>query len=464
MHDLRWLLQWQWLAYWRRILRGGTAAKTNLLVLGLLAAAGFARYLTFLQDAVKQAKAGNASLLELLVAGILLMLLQPGWDAGKLALGERELARFPLAGMHRFGMRVLSRFIPPVSWVFVLVWAAGIWPVLALPRPAFAATAYLLLTGAVFAAGLALSDLSRTAKAILPVRLIWLGTAAAGGLWWVFLQTVPPLPSHLVIAAGRGQLLAVLITFMLAAIACYAAWLALPWMLSQSPPAERSRQARSARQVSLFRREMRLQSKLTEIRTAWVISAALAIYLVSASHPEPDALRVMLGVLAFFSVGVAMNSFGLDGAPGVDRFLLLPVESREIILPKNQVFAIASAGPAILLAVLAALRFGWREGTADLLEALALCFAALAWGNITSVRRPERGDGAAGNVIDQFIAMAAIGLTTAAAIGALRGAGASAPAYVFGLAAIFGALYLISLWWSARYFTRNYERIRAEIS
>ncbi len=464
MHDLRRLLRWQWLAYWRRILRGGTAAKTNLLVLGLLAAAGFARYLTFLQDATKQAKAGNTSPLELVIVGILLMLLQPGWDAGKLALGERDLARFPISGVNRFGIRVLSRFIPPASWVFVLVWAAGIWPVLALPSPVFGTAAYLFITGAAFAAGLTLSDLSRTAKAVLPVRLIWLGTAAMAGLWWFFLHTVPPLPSHLVIAAGRGQLLAVLSAFTLAAIASYAAWRALPWMLSESPPAERSRQARSSRQVTLFRRELRLQAKLTEIRTAWVISAALAVYLVSASHPEPDALRVMLGVLAYFSVGVAMNSFGLDGAPGVDRFLLLPVASREIVLPKNQVFAIAIAGPAILLTVLAAIRFGWREGTADLLEALALCFAALAWGNITSVRRPERSDGAAGNVIDQFVAMAAIGLTTAAAIGALRGAGPAAPAYVFGLVLIFGALYLISLWWSATYFTRNYEQIRAAIS
>lgn len=465
MHELRELLRWQWLAYWRKILRGGTAAKTNLLVLGLMAAAGFARYLTFLHDVAKQTSAGNSSLLELLLAAILLLLLQPGWDARRLALGTRELARFPLSKRSRFGMRVLSRFVSPVSWAFVLFVAAGIWPVLSLPHPAYATAAYLSMAAGAFAAGLALSDLSQTAKAVAAVRSSWLGVAVLAGSWWAVQRSLPPLPSRPIIAAGEGQLPFLFGTVMLAAICIYMAWRALPWMLGQSPPAERSREARSARTVTLFRRELRMQSKLTEVRTSWAISLALAVYLISASHPEPDALRVMLGVLAYFGIAVAMNCFGLDGVAGLDRFLLLPVTSGGIFAAKNKAFAIALTSSAIPLAGLAAWRFGWREGTSDLLEAAALCFAMLAWGNITSVLRPENGEsGAGGNVIDQFIATVVIGITTAAAIGALRGTGPAAPVYLFGLAMVFGALYLAAFWWSSAYFARQYEQIRQAIS
>ncbi len=459
------LLKWQWLAYWRRILRGGTSVKGNLLVMGLLAVPALARYGTFLRDVRKQTAEGNTSLLEILLAALLLLCLQPGWDAAGLAIGTRDMARFPLSAPHRFGLRVLSRFVSPISWAFVAFIAGGIWPVLALRHPLHSAAAYLFLMAAGFAAGLAVSDLSQTAKAALPIRLAWLALAVGAGLWWAWTRTFPPLPSHLVILAGAGQWWAILFAVILAGIAAYCARCALPWMLKHSPRKGRSRPARSARRMSLLSRELRLQSKLAEVRKNWLISSALGLYLVVADRPEPDALRVMLGVLAFLSIAVAMNSFGFDGVPGLDRFLLMPLKSIRIFLAKNRAFAIAVCGPTLPLAILAAWRFGWREGTADLLEGCALCFAMLAWGNITSVLRPENaGSSAGGNVIDQFLAIIIIGITTAGAIGALRATPQAAPFYLSTLVVVFAALYAGSLWWSAGYFGRQYERIRQALS
>jgi len=455
------LLRWQWLAYWRRVLRGGTAAKTNLLVMGVLGAAGFARYLTFLRDVAKQTATGSTWVLELTLAAILLILVQPWWNEERLALGTRDMARYPLTATSRFWFRVLSRFISPFSWVLVLFVWVSVWPLFALPRPILAMLTYCWLATAAFAGGLALSDLSKTAKGTWPARLVWLVLAAAAGVWW-WVQRA--LPSYLIVASGRGQWLTVIVSALAASAAFYGAWRTLPWMLGQAPPAERSRQARSARTLTLFRRELRLLMRLVEVRTAWFIYGALIVYMATASHPEPDALRVMLGVLAYLSIAVAMNCFGLDGAGGLDRFLLFPLRRGQVIAAKNTAFAMALTGPALPLVMIAAWRFGWREGTADLLEAIALCLAMLAWGNITSVLRPEGSGSGGGNVIDQLIATVVIGLVTAGAIGILRSTGNAAPVYVFALAAVFAALYSGSLWWSAGYFAREYEQIRKALN
>ena len=89
------LLRWQWRSYWRRVLRGGTAARSNLVVLGLISLAGLARYFTFLRDVSSQTAKGKTDLLELLLAGVLLACLQPGWDSANFALGPRDMVAFP---------------------------------------------------------------------------------------------------------------------------------------------------------------------------------------------------------------------------------------------------------------------------------------------------------------------------------------------------------------------------------
>jgi hypothetical protein len=460
------LLRWQWVAYWRRIFRGGTAARSNLIVLGLLSAAGFARYVTFLRDVSKQTAAGNYGLLDLLLAGLLVVAVQPGWDAAGLAFSSRDMARFPLAPPIQFGLRVLSRFVAPAAWIFTAVCASAFWVVASLPHPTLAIAAYGLLMLAGFAIGLALKDFSNTSLGSKVVRLAWAVLAVGAAAAWVGgVRTLPALPSHLIVVAGNGSWLSTLACGGLACLGVLISVGTLPWMLRHAPAGERSGRRNSVRTVTLFRRELRLQATLTEVRTAWVICVALGVYLGTADHPQPDALRVMLGLLAFLSIAVAMNSFGLDGVAGLDRFLIWPVSGTRIFLEKNKAFLVILVGPILPLLGLAAWRFGWEEGLCNGLEALAIALCMLTWGNMTSVRHPENASSASGgNVLDQFIAMAAVAIPTAASIGLLRALLHAAILPLLGLVCVAALTYSFSLRWSARYFAMRHEQMRRQLT
>ena len=454
------LLAWQWRAYWRKLLRGGTAARSNLLVLGLIALAGLARYVTFLRETAGAVSKGQTGLLNLTVAGLVLLCVLPVWDSASLALGAREMVRFPLAPVTRFGLRILSRFIAPLSWILVLGCLAVFWPVAKLPHGAMACAACALLLLAAFLAGAAAADFAGTAKGARWVTPLWLLLGAVAGVaWFAGVRTLPPLPSHLILLAGNGSVLALLGCALLALAGSVAAVLALPWMLAHSPRGESTRQTRSAKRLTLLRRELRLLAKLVEIRTAWAICAALCVYLSTAGNPEPDALRVMLGVLAFFTMAAPMNNFAQDGVAGLDRFLLWPVSGARILQAKNLAFALAFASPVVPLAALAFWRFGWREGFGDLLEAASLLLVLLSWGNITSVRHPE-SSASGGYILDQVIGMAAAAVPTAVAVGVLRGAQSLAPITLFGVVVVCGLVYWASIRWSSRFFEQKHETMR----
>ncbi|MDQ6677897.1 MAG: hypothetical protein M3Z09_11430, partial [Acidobacteriota bacterium] len=436
MAGLTRLLRYQWLSYWRKTLRGGTAAKSNLVVLGLISLAGFARYATILRNATAETAQGRIALLELLLAAVMTACLLPIWDDGQLSMGSRDLTRFPLGAWTRFGVRALSRFVTPANWVLAAFCLAALWPVLALPHPVAAVPAYLLLLGAAWAAGLGLAHFRATAAGSRVLNICWLLIAIAAVLAWrLGVRELPPLPSRLVIAAGQGNFAAIA-ALALCTVACaMAAVRSLPWMLDRAP-AERTRAGKSARRMSLFRRELRVLARLTEIRMGWAVAAAFCFYLATAGQPEPDALRVMLGVFSLVTIALGMNNFGLDYTTGLDRFLLWPVRGTQVLLAKNLAFAAVSASAWAPMVLLALWRFGWHEASADFLEAAALLFAVLAWGNIASVRHPASGMGSKSVIIDQVIGMAAAALPAAFAIGALRRFGWNAPLYILLFAAV----------------------------
>jgi hypothetical protein len=110
------ILRAQWKAYWRRLFRSGSAAKNDLVVLGIIAVLAAARYVPFLAE-VK----GN-QLWYLLAAAFVAIAVSLRNDG---PISAAALQRYPLTGTQRFVIRIVTAIIPPWSWI-VLLFSLGI--------------------------------------------------------------------------------------------------------------------------------------------------------------------------------------------------------------------------------------------------------------------------------------------------------------------------------------------------
>jgi hypothetical protein len=174
---------------------------------------------------------------------------------------------------------------------------------------------------------------------------------------------------------------------------------------------------------------------------------------------QADALRAVFGILSVMSVSFPMNTFGLDGGPGLDRYALSPLSGSSIIRTKNAAFAIVVAAQRLPILALALWRFGPAETLWVLIETASLALLVLTWGNIISVRHPS-GPDQEPTVIDGLIGGAAALLPCAAAIVILR-SGEMVALRMAGMLVICAALYYGSLRFAGPYFTRNFDHVRA---
>jgi hypothetical protein len=113
------ILAAEWRAYFRRLFRGGTSAKSNLLVMVVVALLASGRYIQFLKQA-----AGVQ--LQILFIAIFLVIASSLRNDGPLT--SAALQRFPLTPVERIVIRVFSAVVPPWSWL-VLIFSCGVfWP------------------------------------------------------------------------------------------------------------------------------------------------------------------------------------------------------------------------------------------------------------------------------------------------------------------------------------------------
>jgi hypothetical protein len=362
------ILAAEWRAYFRRLFRGGTSAKSNLLVMFVIALLVAGRYIQFLRNA-------EGAQLQILFVAVFVVIASSLRNDGPLTAAA--LQRFPLTPTERTIIKVFSALLPPWSWL-VLIFSCGIfWP--------------LSKLGVVAVLG--------------GVALIVSGIAAS--------QIPIPLPRL---------------------------------------------QPRS-REMTLLRKEIRYVLGLPEHALIILISLAFCIYLIGGEGLQADALRAVFGMLSVMSVSFPMNTFGLDGGPGLDRYALSPLSGSSIIRTKNAAFAIVVAAQRVPILALALWRFGVVETLWVLVEIASLALLVLTWGNIISVRHPTGPDQEPA-VIDGLVGAAAALLPCAAAIVILRG-GVMAELQMAGMLAVCAGLYYGSLRFAGPYFTRNFDRVRA---
>ena len=120
-----------------------------------------------------------------------------------------------------------------------------------------------------------------------------------------------------------------------------------------------------------------------------VASAALAcLYLVVAVEPSAGVAWSFIVIVFLCNAAVPFNSFGLDNRAGMDRYALLPLSGRAILLSKNLAYLIIIGAQLLPILILAGWRLGISAIAFGLLEAVALACVYMAWGNWMSVNHP----------------------------------------------------------------------------
>ncbi len=163
------------------------------------------------------------------------------------------------------------------------------------------------------------------------------------------------------------------------------------------------------------------------------------------------------------NASVAFNCFGLDNRSGLDRYTLLPVNGKEIMLSKNLGF-ITVIGVQLLLIILPA---GWRLGLGvaalGFVQAALLALAYMTWGNWMSVNHPFKmqffrlsSGGAPVDVLGRVVFGCVPGVV------AIKLFHENKPGVLWKIILmllLYGALYLCSVIWAGRNFERKRERI-----
>ena len=158
------------------------------------------------------------------------------------------------------------------------------------------------------------------------------------------------------------------------------------------------------------------------------------------------------------------NSFGLDEPPEINRYLLFPLRGRDILLGKNLGFAIIVGLQLSVTLPFAFWRLGWHEVLIGLIEAAALSFAYMGWGNMDSVSAPYKmrfyRESGGGSIFDALIGMTLCSLPGVAIIYLTRFNSELLAAKIASLLALTALVYLGSLHFGGRKFERDWQKIR----
>jgi hypothetical protein len=90
----------------------------------------------------------------------------------------------------------------------------------------------------------------------------------------------------------------------------------------------------------------------------------------------------------FNEMVIPLNNFGLDGK-AVDRYRLLPLSSRQVVLSKNLAYVLLVMIELAAPVLVALFRVGVPFTLACLVGCLAVCCLTMAWGNFVSIRSPS---------------------------------------------------------------------------
>ncbi len=488
MAGVRQILKYQWKAYWRRFTRPGQLPHSDMILLLLLGALLIFRLPPVLKRACARTGGwpdrsyGSAS-----VRALAAIWLYPRIENAIISIRPKDLIRFPLTADSMLLVRIGSFFISPAAMIITVGSMLGAMPLLASPRPLIAIAAAILFFVMAVSLGLSLAHMMSiaalriklmivTAVVFVPFGAVLFASGKEAGRRLGSIVQFTPM--RLVTSAALAPNYRTVLLSLMALTGCVALaiWL-LRWSFIRSLSDQETNRPRSNRAASLIRFPGRLgglvrkeQNYFRKMPIVWIgllITLGYSqIFWFGAPHPATFQTIILI----VFSINMALptNSFGLDEPSEINRYLLFPLSGRDILLGKNLGFVVVIAAQLFVTLPFVFWRLGWREFSFGLIEAAALSFAYLAWGNMESVSAPYKmrfyRETGGGSLFDAIIGLTLCSLPGVAIIYLTQFNSELLAAKLVSVLALTALAYLGSLYFAGRKFERDWQKISYRLS
>lgn len=397
------IIGYEWRAYWRRFVRAGLRGGNQaiLFILSLLIAA---KYLQLLTTTAANVANGNTLLLSSLLTAVFLMWLFPVASSKRETIASRRWLHLPLTVRELFIIRSVSLLMAPSAWLLVAGSLAISYPLLWSRHPLTGIVAGLLFVTTAWFTGLAVTHLLHSS---FWRRMLWFAmliVLAFAGMYLIkggslrSLSALPFFPSVLVERAAmqdaleqRAVSLAALV-ILLVATGGVTLWAFKRSLIEGADSAGEklllTTKPFPGRLGGLVAKDFIYFRKLLDVYLGVAAAILAGLYLVAAEAPSAGIFWSLVVIIFLGNAAVPFNSFGLDDRSGLDRYSLLPVSGRLILLSKNLAYLLIVLVQLLPVLFLAGWRLGAQVSALGLIEAATIAGAYLTWGNWMSVNHP----------------------------------------------------------------------------
>jgi hypothetical protein len=137
----------------------------------------------------------------------------------------------------------------------------------------------------------------------------------------------------------------------------------------------------------LVRKEQYYFRKLLDLWPGLLLVSAISVGSLFGS-PPPIVRQSIILIALGLNVNLIMNCFGLDTPAELNRYFILPLRGKDVLLVKNLGLTVIVTAQLALLILTAAWQSGLVEAGAEIMVAAVLLLSHLAWGNLVSVAAP----------------------------------------------------------------------------
>ncbi|MBU8870566.1 MAG: hypothetical protein KOO60_06870 [Gemmatimonadales bacterium] len=436
------LLPYMWRAWWRKLEQRGVWHGANT---GMVMALAFLSLIAVLigslfafkvlrSDAVNQ----GIMILEfclntILLSWLFIPIMVGSTTAEGRGLQPVRLGQFPLGIGHLLAIGLLGRLIQPVYWILTGASLCVLLPLSAMAQPIAGLAAGILFL--VFSALLAWSvELfggaffsSRHGREMvmvgvllimIPMLILLNGdysfaddalTFSMGEHSWLLLSMdgsegllvrVRVLsPSLWVTGAGQGGagVWGIILLALAVGLSAVTALLSLRRVMVH-PPGSLSSRKSGTRAIGTLRwlpaqmgplviKEMRYLTRTLDHMLGVGTGLAALVWILLRPEHISFVLPLAAVMIVFNESAIPLNNFGLDG-PGADRYRLLPLSGRQVLLTKNLAYFGLVGIQIIPLVVAGILKGGLLLALSTVLGVWAACLVTAAGGNVASIRSP----------------------------------------------------------------------------